>query len=49
MVSKLIRDGEIPTIHFGRAVRVPAAALDEYLESKLVVANVRQFNREAIG
>lgn len=50
MVSKLIRTGEIPTIHFGHAVRIPAEALDEYLAGKVTTANVSRFvGREEVS
>lgn len=49
-IYRLVKRGELPVIRFGQAVRFPADALETYLESKVVVANVRQFGRkESVG
>ena len=31
----MVNSGEIPSIRFGRLIRVPVSALDQYLSSKL--------------
>lgn len=34
LVYELITQGEIPSIRLGRCIRVPVAALNEWIESK---------------
>ena len=31
----MVNSGEIPCVHFGRLIRVPADALEQYLSNKL--------------
>ena len=39
LVYEMVMRGEIPSLKLGRARRVPAAALEEFVERRLVEAN----------